>query len=102
MQLIEAKQSVKAKQLTEAEKLKYSFTAAMTEVAKQIPEAFNRDLIAATIPAIPHMTEAAIAQTNFIRDEDLIWSFIGLGRFYRGQGFYKRAEFWFKQCLFLT
>ena len=32
-------------------------------------------------------------------DEDLIWPFVGLGRFYEGQGNYSEALPWWEKCL---
>jgi hypothetical protein len=37
--------------------------------------------------------------TDAVSDEDLIWVFTGLGRFYNGQGLYAIAEPWYNQCV---
>ncbi len=43
---------------------------------------------------------AEVAQnlTDAVSDENLIWVFLKLGRFYSGQGLYASAEPWLVQC----
>jgi len=53
-------------------------------------------------PYIPHLQEVATVLTEWVKDEDLIWPFVGLGRFYRGQGTYEEARPWFEECLSVT
>lgn len=101
-QLIREFFSAKREQSVEADDLKRGFCQTMVAVAKQIPERPTQKEIAAATPTIPHIAEAAIAQKNYLRDEDSGWPFVGLGRFYEGQGAYELAEPWREQCLSTT
>ena len=92
----------KLDQLPEADCYKQRFCQAMVAVAKKIPETPTRDQIAAVTPAIPHLAEAATVLTDWLRDEDLIWPFVGLGRFSYGQGTYDQSESWYEKCLEIT
>ncbi|MEQ8381427.1 MAG: FxSxx-COOH system tetratricopeptide repeat protein [Coleofasciculus sp. A1-SPW-01] len=92
----------KVKELTEADELKQGFCRGMVTVAKQIPEKPTKDDIIIATPMIPHLVEAATTQQDWLSNEDLIWPFVGLGGFYEGQGLYKQALPWHKQCLSAT
>ncbi|MFW5666950.1 MAG: tetratricopeptide repeat protein, partial [Coleofasciculus sp.] len=92
----------KLEELTEASELKQKFCQGMVTAAKQIPETPTKDDIVITTPIIPHLAEAATTQQDGLSDEDLIKPFGGLGRFYKGQGLYKQALPWCKQCLSAT
>ena len=101
-QLIREFFRAKREQSAQADDLKRGFCQAMVAVAKEIPETPTLPDIAAVNPAIPHLTEAATAQQDWLRDEDLIVPFIGLGYFYEGQGAYYQAAPWLEQCLSTT
>ncbi|AOY81091.2 tetratricopeptide repeat protein [Moorena producens JHB] len=92
----------KLAQLPEADCDKQRFCQTMVAVAKKIPKTPTRDDIAAVTPAIPHLAEAATVLTDWLRDEDLTWPFVGLGRFYYGKGTYDQSESWYEQCLEIT
>ncbi|MEQ9480760.1 tetratricopeptide repeat protein [Coleofasciculus sp. F4-SAH-05] len=92
----------KFKELTEASELKQRFCLGMVIVAAQIPETPTKDDIVIATPMIPHLAEAATTQQDWLSDEDITCPFVGLGRFYEGQGLYKKALPWFKQCLLAT
>ncbi|WP_414587776.1 tetratricopeptide repeat protein [Scytonema sp. PCC 10023] len=89
----------KQKNLASRDEQKYSFCQAMVEVAKEIPQTPNQNQITALTPAIPHLAEVAQNLTDAVSDENLIWVFTGLGRFYRGQGLYALAQPWLEQCV---
>lgn len=91
---------LQAKQATLANlnKLRQQFCQAMVAVAQQIPEIPTRDLVIELAPAMPHVAETATTLNRYLSDKDLIKPFEGLGRFYRGQGFYKQAADWYEQC----
>nr|MBW4564514.1 tetratricopeptide repeat protein [Mojavia pulchra JT2-VF2] len=78
---------------------KQAFAAAMVAKAKEIPQAITLEFIASVQDTIPHLQEVAENLIDALRDEDLAWVFIGLGRFYEGQGLYALAEPWRMQCL---
>jgi len=81
---------------------KSRFCQVMVAVAKEIPETPTRQEIETFSSAIPHLAEVATTLADWIEDEDLIWPFVGLGRFYEGRGAYEQAEPWFEQCLSIT
>ncbi|MEH2157830.1 tetratricopeptide repeat protein [Nostoc sp.] len=90
---------MKLDELSEADEVKTAFAAKMVKLAKQIPQQPNRKDIFNLNPFIPHIAEVAIYLSQYLSDEDLIWSFTGLGRFYEGQGLYQQAEPWLQQCV---
>lgn len=79
--------------------LKQQFGQGMVEVAQQLSASPTQQEILSMTPAIPHVAEAATTLAAALEDEALIWPFVGLGRFYEGQGAYRQAEPWRKQCL---
>jgi tetratricopeptide (TPR) repeat protein len=79
--------------------LKQAFAAVMVAKAKKIPEAITLEFIASVQDTIPHLQEVAENLIDAVKDEDLDWVFVGLGRFYEGQGLYALAEPWRMQCL---
>ncbi len=85
-----------------ANESKSRFCQVMVAVAKIIPETLTRQKIEIISSAIPHLAEVATTLTNWIEDKDLTWPFVGLGRFYQGQGIYEQAEPWREQCLSLS
>ncbi len=86
----------------EADHLKQNYCQVMVAVAKEIPDKPTRELIVSKTFAMPHLERVATDLTNFLSDENLIQPFIGLGRFYKGQGFFLSAKPWYKQCLSVT
>ncbi len=81
------------------EEMKRGICRVMVAVAKEIPETPIREQILAFEPAIPHLEEVGENLTDWLTDEDLILPFVGLGKFYKGQGFYQSAQPWFQKCL---
>jgi tetratricopeptide (TPR) repeat protein len=51
---------------------------------------------------VSHVAEAATTLQPWLSQEDLFWPFVGLGRFYQGQGAYAQAEPWYQGCLSAT
>ena len=69
---------------------------------QKIPQTPTQKVIAEIAPIMPHIAEAATTWQDWLTDEDLIYPFLVNGRFYEGQGAYKQAESWNKQCLLAT
>jgi tetratricopeptide (TPR) repeat protein len=82
--------------------LRKKFSKLMVDTAQQIPEQTTLNIIKATTSAMPHISEAATVLLEYLSDEDLVWPFTGLGRFYEGQGYFELAESWYKQGLLST
>ncbi|MEH2067650.1 MAG: tetratricopeptide repeat protein [Nostoc sp.] len=89
---------MKLDESSEAHKVKTAFVADMVKVAKQIPDQPNLEDIFNLTPCIPHLAEVATHLSQYLSSEDLIWTFTGLGWFYKGQGLYQQAEPWLQQC----
>ncbi|MEQ8539196.1 MAG: tetratricopeptide repeat protein [Coleofasciculus sp. D1-CHI-01] len=85
-----------------ADGLKRDFCRVMVGEARKIPEPPTLAEIKAVNPVIPHLAEAVTTQQDWLTDNDLIVPFVGLGRFYKGQGLYNQAEPWCKDCLSVT
>jgi len=85
--------------LDETNALRHQFCQAITEAAQQIPEVLTRDLILEMGVIVPHLAETATALRSFLSDEQVVLPFIGLGRYYEGQGLYQEAENWYEQLL---
>ncbi len=81
------------------DKFRQAFAVVFVGIAQKIPESPTRKDIELVKEAIPHLEEVAQNLTDALADDDLIWPFVGLSRFYEGQGLYKLAEPWRKQCL---
>jgi len=94
----------KREESIQVNELKKAFVNAMGTVADQIPDSPTYQKIQIAAPAIPHV--AKIAQDKDLRDllndKYLTVPFVGLGRFYKGQGLYDQALPWFEQCLSVT
>jgi tetratricopeptide (TPR) repeat protein len=88
--------------LVDTDEHKRGFCQAMVAVAQDIPQTPTQQQIAQITPAIPHLAEAATLYTDWLSDDDLIWPFVGLGRFYLGQGAYKQALPWWEQCVSIS
>ncbi|MBX9256984.1 tetratricopeptide repeat protein [Desmonostoc muscorum CCALA 125] len=98
-QLIRKFLSDKLKELAEADELKRGYCQAMVAVGDDIPQTPTLIDIAKVTLAIPHLAEAATVYQAWLSDDDLISPFVGLARFYEGQGAYAQALPWCKQSL---
>ena len=97
-QLIREFLQAKQASLANPDKFRQQFCQAMVAVAQQIPEPPTHDRIMALAPAMPHVAEVATTLNHYLSNKDLITPFEGLGRFYRGQGFYQQAADWYELC----
>jgi tetratricopeptide (TPR) repeat protein len=84
------------------ETAKKAYGAVMVTVAKNIDQTLTLEDVAILDPLIDHLKIVAEQLNQWLEDEDLYWPFIGLGRFYQGQGLYNEAFLYFEQCLKLT
>jgi tetratricopeptide (TPR) repeat protein len=85
-----------------AEALKQNFCQQMARQAQTMDQTPTQDQVLAFAPVVPHLAEAAITLQSWLTDDDLSWPFVGLGRFYEGQGAYAQAEPWYELCLKVT
>jgi tetratricopeptide (TPR) repeat protein len=82
-----------------ADGLKREYCKALVGEARQIPSQQTRKVVERVSPVIPHLVEAATTLLSWVENENLVWPFVGLGRFYEGQGAYTQAQLWYEQCL---
>lgn len=78
---------------------KSAFYKAMVHMAKCIDYNPAKFVIQGSKTSIPHLEEVIKQGTSSLDDNDLIWPFIGIGRFYEGQGNYDLALPWYQKCL---
>lgn len=88
---------VKLAESQQADNFKQAFVTTFVAIAKEIPDLPTQDLIELVKDAIPHLAEIAQNFTDTVSDENLNKAFVGLGRFYSGQGLYALAEPWYKK-----
>ncbi|MEH2379542.1 MAG: tetratricopeptide repeat protein, partial [Nostoc sp.] len=101
-QLIQEFLRNKQNNLVNAKEQKDNFCKVFVEVAQSIPSSPTLQLITSVKDAIAHLAEIAQNLTDAVSDENLIWVFVGLDRFYSGQGLYAIAEPWCKQCVLVV
>jgi tetratricopeptide (TPR) repeat protein len=82
--------------------IKVIFWQVMVGIAQTINDSMTLDRIEQVRESISHMEEGVRSWLDNITDEDLIWPFSGIGRFYQGQGNYRFAEPWQRSCLEVT
>jgi tetratricopeptide (TPR) repeat protein len=82
--------------------IKVIFWQVMVGIAQTIDDSMTIDRIEQVRESISHMEEGVRSWLDNITDEDLIWPFVGIGRFYEGQGNYSFAEPWKRNCLEVT
>jgi tetratricopeptide (TPR) repeat protein len=82
--------------------LQSAFIAAMIERASQMPDNPPTKTIEGFAGVQSHVQEVADYYTAELEGNDLLWSFVALARFYKGQGLYRQAEAWYTKCLSVT
>jgi tetratricopeptide (TPR) repeat protein len=94
----------KREESTKVNAYKQGFVAAMVGMTRPVSESPTHQEIQGLAYAMPHVAEVAKDRDlrDCLNDDDLVLPFIGLGRFYQGQGLYTEAEPWYRQCLSIT
>ena len=82
-----------------AVELKQKFCQPLIQIARSILQTPTRKQIQAVTIAIPHLSYLATELSEYINDENLTFPYVGLGRFYQGQGIYNQAEQCYEKCL---
>ncbi|MEI6064837.1 MAG: tetratricopeptide repeat protein [Pseudanabaena sp. ELA748] len=87
----------------ENHQFRQAFVTSLLTIAKEIPQSPTRDLIARVAPAIPHLDLLSREMLGDIlnpeEDNNLLWAFLGIARFYEGRGLYSSAEDPYQRCL---
>ncbi|MFM6591972.1 MAG: tetratricopeptide repeat protein, partial [Dolichospermum sp.] len=81
------------------EEAKRAYCKVMVDIAKDVNETLTLADVARLKPYIDHLKIAVDELNEWLGEENLIWPFIGLGRFYEGQGFYDQASPYREKCL---
>jgi tetratricopeptide (TPR) repeat protein len=76
-----------------------SFARVMTEVASQIDQTVTISQQAALKEAIVHLAAATEYSDLIELEDEWMWSFVGLARFYEAQSLFIEAETYRQQCL---
>ena len=92
----------KQNKLSNADEQKSNLCFALVEISKNIPDTLTKSDINRLNIFIPHLAETTTLYRNWLRDQDITEPFTGLGIFYKGQGIYAQAQYWFEQCLTVT
>jgi hypothetical protein len=80
--------------------VKVNFWQVMVEIGITIyDETLTIDRVEQVRAMISHLEEGIRSWIDSITNEDLIWPFMSLARFYEGQGNYNFAEPWRRDCL---
>jgi len=74
----------------------------MTDTSRTVPQTPSLDITQNLTPLIPHIEQAVREYPQYIADEDLVSSYTGLARYYKGQGLYAIAEPYYQDCLTAT
>ncbi|QUY45678.1 tetratricopeptide repeat protein [Acaryochloris marina] len=79
--------------------LKAAYCRGMVAVAQGINQNPTIDVIAGMSASIPHLEELIRQWIDHLGDDELMWPYVGIGRFYEGQGNYALALPWYQKCL---
>ncbi|BAT55949.1 putative kinesin light chain [Nostoc sp. NIES-3756] len=93
--------------------LEKTFASAMVTKAQTLPQSPTSKDIESIKDVIPHLEDIGnriIAEVNQVAEEqiispasvpndEVIWVFVGVTRFYEGQGLYQLAELWSQECV---
>ncbi|UJB73432.1 tetratricopeptide repeat protein (plasmid) [Acaryochloris sp. 'Moss Beach'] len=83
----------------EGQSLKTAFCKAMVDVAQGIDNIPTIDVIGEMRVNIPHLEEVVKVWRDHLNEDDLTLPYIGICRFYEGQGSYGLALPWMQLCL---
>ena len=84
---------------TESENLKREHCQLMAFIAQKMPITPTKTEIGDFSSVVPHLQLITEELSAWLKDDDLIWPYIAMLRFYEGQGFYGKAQSWCEECL---
>jgi tetratricopeptide (TPR) repeat protein len=79
--------------------LKSSFCGVIVAQAQTLDETPTLAQIERVRGAIAHLEETVTCWLQVLSEAEMIWPFIGIGRFYAGQGNYGLAAPWYQKCV---
>jgi tetratricopeptide (TPR) repeat protein len=75
------------------------FADTMLQRARQATQDMNLSRVVAMGDIVPHIEAAACHHSHLLSDNDFIWLFVGISRFYDTRGLYTVSEPWYVMCL---
>jgi tetratricopeptide (TPR) repeat protein len=100
-QFLQEQEAEAAKTAGEAP-LRSAFVSDMIVIASQLPYNPPTKDIDWFSEVRSHVQEVAERHTEGLEGDALVWSFVGLARFYAGQALFAQAEFWYSECWEMT
>jgi tetratricopeptide (TPR) repeat protein len=75
------------------------FADTMLQRARQATQDMNLSRVYAMSDIVPHIEEVALHYSHLLSDNDFVWPFVGISRFYDTRGLYAASEPWYIRCL---
>jgi tetratricopeptide (TPR) repeat protein len=85
-----------------AEPAKRRYCGIMSKKSAEMPQDVTVEIVEDFKPFLLHLQASVGEYPEYIADEDLLWSYTGLARYYNGQGLYAIAEPYCQACLTAT
>ncbi|MBE9073173.1 tetratricopeptide repeat protein [Microcystis sp. LEGE 08355] len=85
-----------------AEPAKRRYCGIMAKKSAEMPQDTTIEIVEEFKPFLLHLQASVGEYPQYIADEDLLWSYTGLARYYKGQGLYAIAEPYYQDCLTAT
>ena len=82
-----------------AEVMEQRWAERLVNEAQQVPQTPTVSVQGQMAAVIPHLEELAQADLDGLKEEDATWPHIGLGRLYKGQSLWQKAEHWSSQAV---
>jgi tetratricopeptide (TPR) repeat protein len=89
----------KQEQFAGVDALKRRYCRVMVSQAQEFPQTPTQMQLEEFAPVVPHLAEVADRLLEWVEVKELIWIFIGLGRYFKGQGVYSQAKQWYQRCV---
>ncbi|MDB9389627.1 tetratricopeptide repeat protein [Microcystis aeruginosa] len=85
-----------------AEPAKRRYCGIMAKKSAEMPQNPTVEIVEEFKPFLLHLQASVGEYPQYIADEDLVSSYTGLARYYKGQGLYAAAEPYYQDCLTAT
>lgn len=89
----------KLQSASNAAELKQRFCRVMVSLAQKMPQRPTLQDLGWFGVVLPHLQAVIHFLLPWVEEENFIWPFVGVGRYFEGQGDYAQAEPWYKQSL---
>ena len=82
----------------DAAELKGAVVGVLVLLARKVPQALTIQQVPVFALVLPHWEEVIERLLGFVGEDDFVWPFVAIAKYYYGQGLYKSAETWFSRC----